>query len=96
MCPCAGIPDWIAWIKYISFVFYGFGLLLHYEYDGRTIYSCVNTAVSADAQMSAQVGGAGIPNPRMPPHGNSKTHVGGEHLADIVHVRGVLLTSGEP
>ena len=62
-CPaCAGIPVWISWIRYISFVFYGFGLLLHFEYDGRTIYSCVNTAVTADAQMSAQVGGAGIPD----------------------------------
>ena len=53
--PCAGIPVWISWIRYISFVFYGFGLLLHIEYDGRTVYSCVNALVSADAQMSAQV-----------------------------------------
>ena len=24
----------------LSFIFYGFGLLLHIEYNGRTIYEC--------------------------------------------------------
>lgn len=37
------IPAWISWLKYLSFVFYGFGLLLHIEFNGRTIYSCVET-----------------------------------------------------
>jgi uncharacterized protein involved in cysteine biosynthesis len=32
------IPVWISWLKYLSFIFYGFGLLLHIEYNGRTIY----------------------------------------------------------
>jgi len=34
------IPVCIGWLKYLSFIFYGFGLLLHIEYSGREIYSC--------------------------------------------------------
>ncbi|EIE25035.1 P-loop containing nucleoside triphosphate hydrolase protein [Coccomyxa subellipsoidea C-169] len=51
-----GIPAWIGWIRYLSFIYYGFGMLLHIEYQGRTIYSCVdpNTAASSGA-MSVQV-----------------------------------------
>jgi len=37
------IPVWIAWLRYVSFFFYGFGLILHIEYKGRTIYECVAT-----------------------------------------------------
>ena len=31
---------WISWIKYISFVFYGYGLLQHIEFAGRQLYAC--------------------------------------------------------
>jgi hypothetical protein len=53
----AGIPVWISWLKYLSFVFYGFNLLLHYEYQGRTIYSCVEpqAAMSTASSMTVQV-----------------------------------------
>ena len=37
----SGIPVWISWFKYLSFVFYGYGLLTHIEFQGRTLYSCV-------------------------------------------------------
>ncbi len=30
--------------RYISFIYYGYGLLLHVEYNGRTIYRCVQHA----------------------------------------------------
>lgn len=54
-CAPAGIPVWISWLKYLSFIYYGFGLLLHYEYHGRTIYSCVNPVALANGAMSVQV-----------------------------------------
>lgn len=52
-----GIPVWISWLKYISFVYYGFNLLLHYEYHGRTIYSCIDPhgATSSGSVMTVQV-----------------------------------------
>ena len=53
---CAGIPVWIGWIRYISFIYYGFGMLLHHEYSGRTIYSCVDSSLAQSAvAMSVQV-----------------------------------------
>lgn len=53
----AGIPVWISWLKYISFVYYGFNLLLHYEYHGRTIYSCIDPhgATGSGSVMTVQV-----------------------------------------
>lgn len=52
--PCAGIPDWIGWLRYLSFIYYGFGMLLHYEYHGRTIYSCVDPSQTTEAHMTVQ------------------------------------------
>ncbi|CAL5220454.1 g2473 [Coccomyxa viridis] len=34
------IPVWIAWLKYLSFVYYGYDLLLKVEYQGRTLWDC--------------------------------------------------------
>lgn len=34
------IPIWIAWLKYLSFVYYGYDLLLKIEYSGRTVWDC--------------------------------------------------------
>ncbi|BDA45889.1 ABC transporter G family member 14 [Coccomyxa sp. Obi] len=34
------IPVWIAWLKYLSFVYYGYDLLLKIEYRGRTLWDC--------------------------------------------------------
>eukprot|EP00884_Botryococcus_braunii_P016367 jgi/Botrbrau1/3413/Bobra.0337s0046.1 len=45
-----GIPSWISWLKYLSFIFYGWGLLVHIEYTGRTIYSCINPQSSIEGQ----------------------------------------------
>ncbi len=46
---------WIGWLRYLSFIYYGFGMLLHYEYNGRTIYSCVDPTKSVASGMSVQV-----------------------------------------
>ncbi|WIA20339.1 hypothetical protein OEZ85_006170 [Tetradesmus obliquus] len=35
-----GIPAWISWIRYLSFVYWGFNLLLKIEFAGATYYSC--------------------------------------------------------
>jgi len=36
------IPVWIAWVKYISFVYYGLGLALYMQFDAgkSTVYTC--------------------------------------------------------
>ncbi|KAK9826122.1 hypothetical protein WJX81_005488 [Elliptochloris bilobata] len=36
----ANIPAWIAWLKYLSFVYFGYNLLLKAEYHGRTLFDC--------------------------------------------------------
>ncbi|KAK9820397.1 hypothetical protein WJX72_009913 [[Myrmecia] bisecta] len=46
------IPVWISWLKYLSFVYYGWGLLVHIEYAGRTIYSCPTATDSANGGVS--------------------------------------------
>lgn len=43
------ISPWIAWLRYLSFVYYGYNLLLKIEYSGLTLYNC----------RSATDGGAG-------------------------------------
>ena len=55
---------WISWIRYISFVFYGFSLLVHSEYKDRDIYSCVDPGLLANpAAASVQVGPLHYPAP---------------------------------
>ena len=36
----ANIPAWIAWLKYLSFAYFGYNLLLKAEYRGRTLWDC--------------------------------------------------------
>lgn len=36
----ANIPAWISWLKYLSFAFFGYNLLLKAEYRGRTLWDC--------------------------------------------------------
>jgi hypothetical protein len=38
------IPIWIAWLKYLSFVYYGYNLLLKIEYAGLTLWDCAGTS----------------------------------------------------
>jgi hypothetical protein len=46
------IPPWIAWMKYLSFIYYGYNLLLKVEYKGVTLYDC---------------GGVSLPSPETNP-----------------------------
>lgn len=34
------VPGWIAWTKYLSFVYWGFNLLLKIEFAGRPVIDC--------------------------------------------------------
>ena len=34
------IQSWISWLRYLSFIFYGYNLLLKIEFHGRTFYDC--------------------------------------------------------
>lgn len=36
-----GLADWIGWLKYLSFIYYALGMVLYFEFQGRTIYSCM-------------------------------------------------------
>ena len=49
------IPAWIAWLKYLSFIYYGYNLLLKIEYSGVTLYNC-----KAEGGDSAAGGAAGV------------------------------------
>lgn len=35
-----GIPTWISWMRFFSFIFYGFNLVLHFQFQNRTFYNC--------------------------------------------------------
>jgi hypothetical protein len=35
-----GIPIWAAWLRYVSFVYFGFNLLLKIQFAGQTYVSC--------------------------------------------------------
>jgi hypothetical protein len=35
-----GIYAWISWLKYFSFIFYGYNLLQKIEFKGRALYDC--------------------------------------------------------
>ena len=52
------IPAWIAWMKYLSFVYYGYNLLLKVEYKGVTLYSCTGPAASDGSAAGGAAGGA--------------------------------------
>ncbi|KAK9808606.1 hypothetical protein WJX72_000468 [[Myrmecia] bisecta] len=57
------IAPWIGWLKYVSFIFYGYNLLLHIEFKGRTLYNCGQADPANPAQLPAEctpVTGAGI------------------------------------
>lgn len=43
----AGIPVWISWLKYLSFVFYGYSQLVHIEFKDRQLYSCTDPNAAA-------------------------------------------------
>lgn len=38
----SNIPDWIGWLKYLSYIYYSFGILLYLQYDAGNVvvYSC--------------------------------------------------------
>jgi hypothetical protein len=48
-----GIPPWISWVRYLSFVYWGFNLLLKIEFAGATYVSCGGGLGSGDAGPSA-------------------------------------------
>lgn len=46
------LPDWIGWLRYLSFVYYTLGILLYVEFNGRTIYSCVSPGVGNACELT--------------------------------------------
>ena len=60
------IPAWIAWMKYLSFVYYGYNLLLKVEYSGVTLFSCRGPAAS-DGSPAGGAAGVVVRNPEADP-----------------------------
>ncbi len=54
----ANIPAWIAWLKYLSFVYFGYNLLLKAEFRGRTLWDCGG---ANPPHPSAQAGCTAVP-----------------------------------
>ncbi|KAK9829866.1 hypothetical protein WJX72_008345 [[Myrmecia] bisecta] len=50
----SAIPVWISWLKYLSFVYFGYNLLIKIEFGGRTIYDCGGADV-ADPQQHPEL-----------------------------------------
>ncbi|KAL0032350.1 hypothetical protein WJX79_006390 [Trebouxia sp. C0005] len=50
-----GIPVWISWFKYISFIFYGYGQLVHIEFKDRNLYTCTDPNAAGSAAASIDV-----------------------------------------
>ena len=54
----AGIPVWISWFKYLSFIFYGYGLLAHIEFQDRQLYLCTyNDTAPGERDLGLRVEG---------------------------------------
>jgi hypothetical protein len=58
------IPAWIAWLKYLSFVYYGYNLLLKIEYSGVTLFNCR----SATDGVAGGAAGVVVRNPESDPN----------------------------
>ena len=56
-----GIPHWISWVKYISFIYWAFGLLLKIQFGGAQYYSCIppNGGGNGSAESPAAAAGGG-------------------------------------
>jgi len=76
------IPAWIAWLKYLSFIYYGYNLLLKIEYSGVTLYSCRSSDGSATAGGPA---GVVVKNPERDPVNCVPVPPGG--LQQILHLQ---------
>ncbi|KAL3132535.1 hypothetical protein ABBQ32_009078 [Trebouxia sp. C0010 RCD-2024] len=70
-----GIPVWISWLKYLSFVFYGYGQLAHIEFKDRQLYSCTDPSGAAGAQASIDVDNPRT-DPRCTPVSNTQSALG--------------------
>lgn len=44
----SNVPSWLAWIKYASFMFYGYRIVLAIEFTGRDYYDCGGLAKVSD------------------------------------------------
>ncbi|KAK9821260.1 hypothetical protein WJX74_004512 [Apatococcus lobatus] len=62
-----GIPVWISWIKYLSFVYYGYGLLVHIEFSRRTLYSCLGSTGGVGSGAGLGSGQLSVSNPQTDP-----------------------------
>lgn len=52
-----GIPVWISWVKYLSFVYWGFNLMIKIQFSGATFYQCGSTTgLSSSHDPTAAVG----------------------------------------
>lgn len=62
-----GIPVWISWIRYLSFVYWGFNIMLKIEFSGVTYYQCGSATglggSSSDALAAAVAAGPCEPVP---------------------------------
>lgn len=70
-----GIPVWISWFKYISFVFYGYGQLAHIEFKDRILYSCIDPGAAGGAEASIDVSDPQT-DPRCTPVSNIQSALG--------------------
>ncbi|KAG2425311.1 hypothetical protein HXX76_013891 [Chlamydomonas incerta] len=49
-----GIPVWIAWLKYVSFIYWGWNLLLKIEFSNRAFpCSAIDSGISGNATLAA-------------------------------------------
>ena len=69
------LPDWIGWLKWLSFVYYALGLVLFLQFNGKTYYSCTTLdANTGCAQINP--GGELAANPACKPVGDLQSSLG--------------------
>jgi len=56
-----GIPAWIDWVKYISYIYWGFNLLIKIEFANSQYYNCHNAV--GEAGKSNSTASSGVPPP---------------------------------
>jgi hypothetical protein len=52
------IPVWIGWLRYLSFIYYCYSLLIKIQYDGRDLYNC--GGYNGKHSSSAPAGACGL------------------------------------
>jgi hypothetical protein len=84
------IPAWIAWVKYLSFLYWGFNLVLKAQFTGLTYYNCGGPTGGAGSSITAVAQGC-VPVQNLSQELMLPVDVDASPVVDIVVLLSMLL-----